>query len=625
MNDSVCFFFKTPGSDFVPAGGPLRVSAEYAPLGDTASRLTVTWENAGARPLECRLELRVRTDFVFTHYLIPAVSYNGNGWGCGNEPKGLLRGGEPWVFDARRTSIPACTLSENRDRFFAMFALNEPPASLNASCSMIPCADGTMLHRLLYPAAETPETYCARDRYCGPRDSYLTLRPGERLRTAAVLMRGAPEKENFAAAQVEELALALLPAPFSPKYAPEETETLCCAFAECLLEEKNGRPLFSIGKTWNGDAYVFRGDFEFGWCGQNGMYARLFLLRGDETGNPALLETGERVLDLWAGGVGRTGLLYTRYNAEMEPDPTADTCNLSYAVAEFAAAYGFFKRRGKEKPGWLAAARGVADFLISRYDPENGFGKAWSVRTGACADPGGTVGAFMIPALCVLYRETDETRYLEAAKAACRLYHGRDLARFACTAGALDTCCIDKETSWPLLAGGIALYELCGDAEWLECAREAAVYFCSWMFHYDAPPVPDSDFERYGYRTLGGTSVSAQHHHLDPWGVLAVPQLVKLARYVGDAAWLRRAALLWANAVQNIAPAEGLAYHGHRRPAGAQNEAYFHCAWGDGTESAGRFNEWLVAWPQAFCWSAARFLRGLPPEEAAGFLPTVAL
>ena len=136
----------------------------------------------------------------------------------------------------------------------------------------------------------------------------------------------------------------------------------------------------------------------------------------------------------------------------------------------------------------------------------------------------------------------------------------------------------------------------------------AGWYFCAWMFHHDTIPEKDSDFARYGYRTLGGTSVSAQHHHIDPWGAQVVPQLLQLGRLTGDPHWKKRASLIWANAVQNLAPAQGKTIHGHFREAGAQNEGYLHCFWGE-KGAPGFMNDWLVAWPQAICWNTAEQIR----------------
>ena len=93
-----------------------------------------------------------------------------------------------------------------------------------------------------------------------------------------------------------------------------------------------------------------------------------------------------------------------------------------------------------------------------------------------------------------------------------------------------------------------------------------------------------------------------------------VPYVKRLGEITGDRHWHLRADLLWANAIQNIAPAEGKVIHGRQRQAGAQNEAYFHCHWGD-ERAPGVYNEWLVAWPEAFCWNTAECMRRQEEKE----------
>ena len=599
------------GEAAVYENGCLQALLHEESLGEGRKRLICEWKNRTDAALSCQLELRIRTDFVFDHYVIPGVSVNGNHWGKGKEPKGLLCEGEPWVFDYRRTTIPACTISENGERYFALFASDESSLSLQASCSMLPQEDGTMAHRILYPCMERPKTYCGRDEYAPAHEEFLTIGAGETVRTVCFLLSGRPVYPNFAAAAVEDAALELLGSPFSAACPADEVKELCCAFAGRLLTEVNGRKLFSIGQSLDGQG-VFHNvsGYEFGWCGQNGMYARLFLEKGLRTGDQALIDTAVSNLDAWSHeAVEKTGLIHTHYDwmTEKKSD-VEDTCNLGYAVLELTKAWEAARRAGMEKPDWLKAAEGTAEFLVSRWSEVSGFGKAWNVKTGECADPEGTIGAYLIPGLAELYRAEGNARFLEAARRACRFYRDRDLSRFLCTAGALDTYCIDKETSGPLLTGSLALYEIDGTDEWLECAKMAGWYFCAWMFHHDTIPEKDSDFARYGYRTLGGTSVSAQHHHIDPWGAQVVPQLLQLGRLTGDPHWKKRASLIWANAVQNLAPAQGKTIHGHFREAGAQNEGYLHCFWGE-KGAPGFMNDWLVAWPQAFCWNTAEQIR----------------
>ena len=277
----------------------------------------------------------------FDHYVIPGVSVNGNRWGKGKEPKGLLCEGEPWVFDYRRTTIPACTISENGERYFALFASDESPLSLQASCSMLPQEDGTMAHRILYPCMERPKTYSGRDEYAPAHEEFLTIGAGETVRTVCFLLSGRPVYPNFAAAAVEDAALELLGSPFSAACPADEVKKLCCAFEGQLLTEVNGRKLFSIGQSLDGQE-VFHNvsGYEFGWCGQNGMYARLFLEKGLRTGDQALNDTAVSNLDAWSHeAVEKTGLVHTHYDwmTEKKSD-VEDTCNLGYAVLELTKA-----------------------------------------------------------------------------------------------------------------------------------------------------------------------------------------------------------------------------------------------------------------------------------------------
>ena len=59
-----------------------------------------------------RMELILLGDPDFT--MIPAVSYNGNGWGTTPEYVGdRAEDGTPWSFASHRVTIPSCTYSEN--------------------------------------------------------------------------------------------------------------------------------------------------------------------------------------------------------------------------------------------------------------------------------------------------------------------------------------------------------------------------------------------------------------------------------------------------------------------------------------------------------------------------------
>ena len=206
-------------------------------------------------------------------------------------------------------------------------------------------------------------------------------------------------------------------------------------------------------------------------------------------------------------------------------------------------------------------------------------------------------------ALIEVYKATGDEKYLDCAKRGMKLYAERDIDNFVCTAGAIDCACVDKETAYPFIRAGLELYEITNEKRYLEIAEKAAYYFQSWMYYYDAIYADDSEFTQMGYYTSGGTAVSTQHPAIDPWGAIAIPDYMKLAKLTGDDRWNKRARALWCNCILCITPAGGSIYQGHKRPEGLQSEAFFQTRWTryrKNVEERGHLNDMYVGWPAAF-------------------------
>ena len=74
-----------------------------------------------------------------SHYaMIPSITYNGNHWGQGKEPKGLKHEDQWWTVSYRPTPIPGATYSEGD--FFAVTFWGENPSRPEEafSCSIRP-------------------------------------------------------------------------------------------------------------------------------------------------------------------------------------------------------------------------------------------------------------------------------------------------------------------------------------------------------------------------------------------------------------------------------------------------------------------------------------------------------
>ncbi len=589
--------------DGIYIDGQNQVKLTVCQESDTLFYVHRTWKNISAETLRFQTVFRVRPCYATERYLIPCVNVNGNVFGNGGEPKGLERDGKKWIFAYDREALPACTLTENRDFACGLFASAESDESLKSSCSIWKDGDN-WYQEILHPVIEAPLTYSDRDRYSPEYQTYITLEPGETFESGMYLSVSRPKWENYGVCAMLDSALEIF-GDNSDLAVPERRDLWdhSITFAKSLITDYDGKKGFIIGFVPDGNGgFVYRGDrcFELAWCGQNILFCRMLVEDYIRFGHEDSLAAALEILDTRAEYcTANTGLLasqlrdYTNLEAA-----AADTCNMGYGAYEYLRVYDTLRGIGIDKPAYLAAGKGFCDFFCEHYSPEYGFGKLWRLD-GTCLDQGGTIGGFVIPALTKMFELSGDQKYLETAERAMNFYVRRDLDKFCCTAGALDTCCVDKETSFPLIISGIRLYHLTGNELYKEYAEKAAYYFTSWMFHYQPVYEPDTEVIRYNVCAKGLTSVSAQHHHLDMYAGIIIPYLRELAEITGDDRWMVRANMMWRAVQQFIGDGE-LVIHDVVRPVGSQNEALFHCRWGFGTDRRGALNDWLVAWPCAF-------------------------
>jgi hypothetical protein len=119
-----------------------------------------TWKNTSEQTVKIQTSFRVQTGFVPERFLIPCVSVNGNEFGRGGEPKGLTRDGKKWIFAYDRTSLPACTVTENAACACAVFASSESDVSVQSSCSLTKNDDGTFVQEMIGVCATKTVILC---------------------------------------------------------------------------------------------------------------------------------------------------------------------------------------------------------------------------------------------------------------------------------------------------------------------------------------------------------------------------------------------------------------------------------------------------------------------------------
>lgn len=628
--ETVLPLIRTKGTVLYYENESFRVTDRFKAEGAGLFSLIRKVENKDTRRRYIKNIFAVKSVFVPAHYVIPCLNYNGNEFGNDNTIKGLERDGQPWVAAYDRTAIPSASLVEDREQAVAIFTSDCDELSLRSSVSLIRHADGTMEERIFHPVTEAPYTYASKCVMRAPYEEYETLIQGEVKTYHMYLYACVPMYENFGEANLQDRVMDVFQPDKSPYLSVDRVWELGKAYSDALLKDCYGHTmsytntsprLFRLQHTvqitpqqmavlMKDPYYTELGQremrFEIGWADQAAMYARMRAVDAIQKNDEKDLKLAETMLDDWVATQKDNGLLYPQYQNNFPQDTSVkanpDTCNMGWAIMEFTRDFQLFRSIGRDKPQYLRFAEKIADFFTSHYNDEYGFGKSWSLD-GDILVKEGTVGGFIIAGLMVLYEELPKKEYLDCAEKAMDFYFSRDLNQFVCSAGALDCLSIDKETSYPFIRAGLALYRVTGEEKYLDYAKKALYYFDSWMFLYDVLWPQESEAVQYRYFTTGGTFIGVEHHGIDPWGAVTVPEHMEMYRITGDERWLIRAKITWAQSLCGLCDEQGRSFHGQVRPLGSQSEGFSHCRftkYRPSEEERGNINDCLSGWMGAY-------------------------
>lgn len=590
----------------------------------TINRMFINASDAEITFLPC---ISVKTENTVSDWFIPSVSYSGNTFGDGMDPKGTSYKGEPWVFPSDRMGVPGCTVLMGGCGCSALFLSSEQIAS---ACSL-EIFENHAIQRAFFTHVEYPCSYASKSHYGDAIVNRITLLPHEKKCFRAYLFL-ADEVGTFGYRPLIRYLLdhyAVSPVRRDEPRMYEDS----MSFLRRLVERREDMTLTNMGflprqkADGTGREFVYRrsGRYECGWCGQN--ISNAWLLLFDQMKKTELSLASEdaiapfdmsfsvegrfdtesedfrdaiAILDSWQKFRLKSGLMPVLLDDVFKQKPLMlDLCNLGWLVYQYINCYVLLKNGGIDKEAYLETAKGVLDVLLPYPLQGKGFPQTVDAEGIVICDLG-MAGTMMTVAALQMYRVTGEKKYFDAGKASFDFYYEHYLSHNAAAGGALDTYCIDKESAGPVLRAALMLERLTKDVSYIKKAENIACYLQTWMFYYDIPFPEGSDAWRHGFSTLGATAVSAQHHHLDCWASYYAPDLRYLSVISDDPMWRRAAEYIRSYAFQAISDGK-TELHGIIRPAGAQNEAMFQSDWSfDGTHKKGEFNDWLVSWVNAF-------------------------
>jgi len=584
-----------------------------------------------------RMEVILLGEPTFT--MIPAVSYNGNGWGNYPEYVGdYAEDGTPWSFASHRSTIPACTYSENDRVSLSLMSM----ANDNTACSLYQCEDGKH-HVVIFPEQEKPKTL---QRHFWGEPFQGTMEPRQDF--DAILQCVPSDGSRHRYKYLLDFAFRFYGHPVTPAYTAEQLLKLGIAYCHFLYQrDRDGMAGFTTGSAWNKALHGYEKQlhrYEPGWVGQSTSMANAFIWQYTRTGDKLLLDMALEAHDAWIRfGMPRKGLMYARvdrgddmflayddstaasldpwiYNedkresilgriqrnkrGELRKNPDGSMyvgCNaadLGTSADGYFEAYDLLQKAGIDKPEYLQIGLDVCEFALTSQAPSGIFAKSWD-HDGSIMAQDGTIGVFMCLPLLNGYHHTKDKRYLESAERAFRFYY-QELEDYGfTTAGALDTYSIDKESASPLLRVCLRLYDVTQDPFYVEAAEKIGWYLATWMMHFTVEYPKDTILGQMGVDTFGFTSVSTPHSAVDQYALRDVLSFKRLYELTGNVQWLERAKALWYGANQCISDGT-LVVNERLRPAGSQDEAIFHTRWGRKTVPPFMPSQWLPAWPCGF-------------------------
>src|SRR5918994_780151 len=248
-------------------------------------------------------------------------------------------------------------------------------------------------------------------------------------------------------------------------------------------------------------------------------YAYALLRHAQRVGNGEYERAATAVLDHVAENLTPGGTFWSQWTHERgwtwgwHPDH-------SRLHARTLADAALFLRRAGER--WLEAVRSNLDVVLRTQRDDGALPAAHHVESGDAVSWEGTAGMAWIPALV-------EAGHMEEARAA-----GEYFKRFDTWYGAPE----DVDLAPTSEDGTAAVMAFVALEDW-ETARRAADWMLTFRYSYDVEFDPGTELGRYGFKTRGADQASPANQHLHSFGLICLPEMIRLAEATGDE-WYER-------------------------------------------------------------------------------------
>jgi hypothetical protein len=480
--------------------------------------LTVTYN--GAAPVDAGI--RVEVDLPDTddpHWLVPGVFYGANRTeSCARIYPRFTHGhvdvqrmeSDSWSFRADRCATPA-VFAGGRG------LVTSERSSLGQSGVGFAHRDGRASIWLDFPYREEPLRYDGSDAPEPPDVHTYRWQPGE-----SVTLEFSRTDDDHARVLRE-----LQSAPFDdPGWISVEDAAELTAAGLHRWHYKPDPPRLIETAAFDRDAFGAAGDrdhMHVSWISGT-PYAYSLLRHGLRVGNDAYVEAATAVLDHIAANLTPGGTFWSQWTAAdgWTGGWHHDRKRLHARTLADATLFLLRAARLRPTPAWEAAVASNLDVACRTQREDGALPAAHNADSGDAVSWEGTAGMAWIPALVEAGR-LDEARRAGAYFATFEHFYGApedvDLAP-------------TSEDGYAAVMAFVAL------EDW-DTARRAADWMLTFRYTYDVAFSDRTLLGRYDFRTRGADTASPANQHLHAFGLICLPEMLRLARATGDAYYER--------------------------------------------------------------------------------------
>jgi hypothetical protein len=606
--DALNFAGRFPGLDDWQMMGEVHSSGDMAPRFDWRIRLTYVGDDVAEYRVRVHFDVR---DTGEPRWMIPAMFYEHNRpansarkyprYAVGqNDPQEFVS--DYWAFRADRSSCPSVFCWT--DKFTSCLATAESFGDIASGLAFKGDDSGISL-MLNFPYVEEPVKYSiCRDDGIAPDRPLAVMLPHGQVELAFstyVAPRDLHAYDNLIRDIYDDSEGE--PNPWVTKQ--EADELLSYGLYNWHYDSEH----HALYETCAFDSYfakfphnVERPHMHVSWV--SGIpYAYALWRYGQEHDEESYANAGISVIDKIAGeGLSPSGLFYAEWTLESGWG-TGWNPNSEWLQARTAAeatwfllqALEFGKKQGFSRPSWEAAARSNLDTAIRVQRDDGNFGSYYNVRSGNVEEWDGAAGLMWIPALLAGSRYFNDGKYkLSAVKA------GKYYSKFVENEyiyGAPEDVHLGptSEDGYNAVIAYLHLYEATDKDSWLDLACSAADWATTFRWIYNTPFPESTILHEYDFRTIGGDAASPANNHLHNYGLICLPEFLRLWAYTGDTYYLSRVADHLAFSHQFIAREDG----DFNARKGMITEQWYHTDW---THAKGSMLQ------LAHCWCAGLLL-----------------